>query len=159
MNEKKRTCCFVGEKMKGANEIEKEALKKEIQRLITEENIYQFICGMAACELMAAEAVIEVSKDNSSVVLTCVLPYEEHAARWRTDVREQYFNILENCDFTIILQSHYDKGCYTRQRNLIYDAANYALCLNDLTFETKKQLESHGITYGSIPVCCMEAIS
>ncbi len=153
-----KVCCFMAG---GTNGQESPAfpalLKEELRRLITEQSIRRFICGMTPGELTAAAVVLELRQEYPAVVLDCVLPYEEQAARWSNARRERYFNILAECDSVITLQNHYDKKCLCRHRKHILDNAQYAVCMDSghpkQIMAAENRLNRCGIPYSRIPVC------
>ena len=161
-----RVCCFIvgAEKLKDdGTAFAQTALKEELRRLIIEENIRHFLCGMTPGELTAAAAVLELKAQYPAITLDCVLPYEKQAARWKEALREVYFNILADCDSTVTMQTYYDRKCIAAHRKYILANAQHALFLGGgrSTALMEKHLAKLGIAYNRIPMREMkkEAVS
>lgn len=155
-----RVCCFIvsADNFKAAGrQFTRDVLKEKIRRLIAEENIRHFLCGMTPGELPAAAAVLEVKEQHPEITLDCVLPYEEQAARWNDALREEYFNILAECDSVITLQTHFGSQCISEHRKYIFANAQHALYLDDgqpvRAAAIEKRLAKLDITYDRISKC------
>lgn len=76
-------------------------------------------------DLWAAEYVAEIIKKDRSVKLHCILPYEEQAAKWHSDIRELYYKVLEQADDTKFVSLRYSEGCLKKARLLTIDSSRY----------------------------------
>jgi uncharacterized phage-like protein YoqJ len=107
-----------------------EALKKEIVKMIEENFVTYFISGMAiGAELYAAKIVLDLKKQYSQLFLEGALSCETQANNWREKYREQYFNILAECDKTILLQTHYSDNCIQKQNEYIVNNSDYIIAV------------------------------
>ena len=114
------------------------AIRNEIERLITQENVSRFLCGMnLGGELLCAEVVLELKQYYPQITLESVFPYENQAEHWTEAQRENYYKIASRCDEEILLQYHYDERCMYHQRKYIADSSNIILTVN-LTEEMKE---------------------
>lgn len=141
------TCCFTGHRpMKlpfGLDESHpkcnqlKTILKAEIERVITEHHVCQFITGMAlGVDQICAEIVLDLKKKYPQVVLECAIPYEEQAAQWSPEQRERYFTIVEKCDKETMLQTRYTKDCMQKRNRYMVDHSKYVLAVWDGSFRS-----------------------
>lgn len=76
-------------------------------------------------DLWAAEYVAGLIKKDNSVKLSCILPYEEQAAKWYPDIRELYYRVLEQASNTEYISLHYSDDCVKKARLLTIDRSNH----------------------------------
>lgn len=76
-------------------------------------------------DLWAAEFVTQIIKKDKSVKLHCILPYEEQAAKWHSDIRELYYKVLEQSDDTEFVSLYYSDDCLKKARLLTIDHSKY----------------------------------
>lgn len=121
-----QTCMFTGHRPQNLpfslNERErrytelKERLKELIEFKITEQNISNFITGMAiGIDCICAEIVIALTKKYPYLSLTAVIPCADQTIRWRRNDVIRYNAILKKCSQIIILQQHYTTDCMNRR--------------------------------------------
>ncbi len=76
------------------------------------EKIKSFVVVLdAGIGLYAAEIISELKEKDSEISLTCVVPWEEQAAKWPPDLRERYYNVQARCDETETVSSHWTASC------------------------------------------------
>ncbi len=136
----KKSCCFTGSRPQnlpyGFDEQHpdcvrlKELLRQEIERLITKENVFHFISGMAlGVDQWAAEAVLDLKKIYPGITLESAIPCETQAESWRIEQRERYFTIASQCDQETLLQQHYTKDCMQKRNRYMVDSSQFVLAV------------------------------
>ena len=108
-------CCFTGhrpEKLNRPERLIKAALRKEIVQAI-QDGFTVFITGMArGIDLWAAEIVLDLRKQNSSIKLICAIPHEGFEARWSADWKQLYRYVQEEADLVRIICKGYHSEVY-----------------------------------------------
>ena len=126
--EKGKVCCIVGHQPAnlpfGCSEKDircvrlKESLETEIRKMI-QNGTYHFMCPMnLGAELYAAEIIEQVQKDNPSVTITAVLPYETQAEDWAEPGRDRFFETVQHSTEEVFTSRRYDDTCIAK--NLEY---------------------------------------
>lgn len=144
----KMTCCFAGCRQEcfsswpDGDEIGKpllkDILKREIKRLIVEEEISCFISGLTlGPDLLCAELVLKFRKQYPHIKLECAVPYEEQAIHWTTPQREIYYDIIEDCDRLVQLQTAYTTACLKRHTQYLVERSGHVLVVWDGTWRGK----------------------
>lgn len=141
MNNKKISCCFSGHRPDklpwGFDESHpdcirlKELLLKEIL-LKYRSGVTRFYTGMAAgVDMWCAELVLYIVKNypETELELIGVVPHIGQERSWTPDLRERYFNILENCNETVILRDHYVPGCMQNRNRYLVDNSSYLIAV------------------------------
>lgn len=140
--QKRKACAFTGHRPQtlpfGYNESDerclllKKEMKRQIIRLIEEENITHFISGMAlGIDMFAAEIILRLKADYPFITLECAIPCETQAVRWNSFLSERYFNIVSKCDKETMLQKHYTADCMQKRNRYMVDQANIILAVWD----------------------------
>lgn len=130
-----KVCAIIGFKARNAGSREdkdsasQHALRQELyarlEKLIKEESVTHFICGMAAGpEMLASEVILELREKYPGITLESVIPYENQAARWSEKLRDRYFGIAAGCDKETMLQRHYSPDCLDRQYLYLLERAD-----------------------------------
>lgn len=108
-------CCFTGhrpEKLNRPERVLKAALRREIVHAV-QDGFTVFITGMArGIDLWAAEIVLDLRKQNSSIKLICAIPYEGFETRWSADWKQLYRYVQEEADLVRIICKGYHSGVY-----------------------------------------------
>ena len=119
------------------------AIRNEIERLIKQEKVNRFLCGMnLGGELLCAEIILELRQYYPHITLESVFPYENQAEHWTEAQRDKYYEIASQCNEENLLEYHYDDQCLYRQKKFIADSSDIILTVS-LTEETEK-LNSFG---------------
>lgn len=125
------TCCFSGHRVipEDVREPLREALERQIRFLI-ECEYYCFCSGGAmGFDLMAAQIVLELKKENPRLELRMILPFREQAERWNQKEREKYYTVLEQADKReYVCGEKYSPGCYRRRNQRLVDESDFCLC-------------------------------
>jgi len=138
--EKKQICAFTGlrpEKLPVLTDtttseyaVLRTRIKNEVIRLITEENVGSFLCGMAkGIDLICGRIVLELKEQYPDITLEAVIPYEKQAAAWNENDREEYFDVAEHCDKETMLQTQYTNGCLQKRNRYLVDNADIVLAV------------------------------
>lgn len=110
----------------------KRRLREEIEKQITENGVTHFISGMAlGTDIYAAEIILEIKRNNSSITLEAAIPCEEQAVKWREKDRERYYTVLEQCDKETLLQKHYSADCMLKRNYYMVDSADVLIAVWD----------------------------
>jgi uncharacterized phage-like protein YoqJ len=136
---KQENCCFTGHRPTklsyGYNEAHpdcqklKTKLAEEIEQML-EKGVTTFITGLAqGTDIWAAETVLDLKQSNSKIRLTAVVPHEGQANNWSEHWRERYFQILEQSDETVVLQSHYIRGCMHKRNRYMVDRSAHIIAV------------------------------
>ena len=111
------TCCFSGHRVipKDVREPLREALEREIRFLI-KCGLYCFCSGGAkGFDLMAAQIVLELKKENPRLELRMILPFREQAESWSPKEQEEYYSVLKLADRKeYVCGEKYSPGCYRK---------------------------------------------
>jgi uncharacterized phage-like protein YoqJ len=145
MKGNKNICCFFGQKpIKfhfGFDEEHpdcirlKELLAAEIEKMSIK-GVDTYLTGMSmGVDIWAAEIILKLrqTQPNSGIHLIAVIPYEGQANRWSVEYRERYFNILEQVDDTVTLQTQYVEGCMQAYNRHMVNVSDHmiAVCNGD----------------------------
>lgn len=99
-------------------DIIKEKLMKEIERLIVEYNVKNFICGGAlGFDTIAAGEVIKTREKYPHIKLVMYLPCHGQESKWNDEQKYRYRLLLSKADKILYVNEEYTEGCM-RQRNL-----------------------------------------
>lgn len=90
---------------------------------------------LVACDpgvgLYAAEAINILRARNPDVYLDCVLPYEEVAAKWPSDLRDRHFTSLEECSHVTCVHRTKAPSCQLDAYKYTIDASDYVFAVYD----------------------------
>ena len=107
----------------------REYLKREIERLYTENGVTVFYAGGAiGFDALASEAVIERRTEHPSIRLVIVMPHKEQAKRWSAEEKTQHEHIKGSADEVICLAEHYYQGCMQRRNRYMVDCSSICIC-------------------------------
>ena len=141
MIDKEQTCCFTGHRPVklpwGARETDPRCAALKGQIAATLNGIYEsgyrrFICGMAiGCDMYFAEAVLALRRLHPDVILEAAVPCDSQADRWTRSQREQYAELLAQCDLTTYVSHLYSPGCMMKRNQYMIDSSSLLLaCFN-----------------------------
>lgn len=138
-------CCFTGHRPEKLNLSEKEvkaALLKEISQAV-QDGFIVFITGMArGIDLWAAEIVLDLRKQNSSIKLICAIPHEGFEARWSADWKRLYYFVLDNADLVRIIGGDYHPRVYQRRNEwMVNHSARVIAVFNGQASGTKNTID------------------
>ncbi len=126
-----KCCAFTGHRPKkfswGYNEADarcitlKKMLATQVAKLV-DTGYTDFFSGMAeGADTWAALSVLTSKKENPTLKLHCVLPYEGQADQWSASARELYCSILEQADSIVYVSREYSKGCMLKRNRYLVD--------------------------------------
>ena len=61
--------------------------------------------------LYAAEMINDLMEGNGNIRLTCIIPWEEQAAKWTPELRERYFKVQEKCAEAVLISQQQTVDC------------------------------------------------
>ena len=129
--DRETACCFTGHREIPAGGVDGilEHLKREIERLYTENGIAVFYAGGATgFDALASEAVIERRAMHPDIRLVVVMPHKEQAKRWSAEEKAQHEHIKCSADEVICLAEHYYRGCMQRRNRYMVDRSSICIC-------------------------------
>ena len=129
--DRESACCFTGHREIPDGDMDdiREKLKREIERLYTENGITVFYAGGATgFDALASEAVIERRAVHPGIRLVIVIPHKEQAKRWSAEEKAQHDHIKRSTDEVICLAEHYYRGCMQRRNRYMVDRSRISIC-------------------------------
>ena len=98
-------------------------------------------------DLWAAENVLALIKEDNTVRLHCVIPYEEQAAKWQPSLRELYYTVLEQAESAEFVSLKYRDDCMRKARYRTLDQSGYVIsvCESEEMREYKNYALGKGI--------------
>ena len=124
-------CCFTGHREIPIDDMGgiREHLKREIERLYSENGVTAFYAGGATgFDALASEAVIEYRTEHPDICLIIVMPHKEQAKRWKAEEKTQHEHIKSSADEVICLAEHYYRGCMQRRNRYMVDRSSICIC-------------------------------
>lgn len=89
-----------------------------------------FLSGMAeGTDTWAAQAVLELKKENPALKLLCILPCEGQADSWSDSAQETYYSILDQADSVIFVSREYSKDCMLKRNRFLVDNSSCLLAV------------------------------
>lgn len=136
----KNTCCFTGHRPAGLpfkyNEQDprcidlKNRLRFSITRLITENEVTNFITGMAmGVDIFAAEEVLALKKRFPNIRLICAIPCQNQTDGWSTGWRKRYEAVLNSADESVVLSAEYTAACMHVRNRYMVDNSKYIIAV------------------------------
>jgi len=135
-----KTCCIISiylqkQYLDNYHYIElKSKLKERFIYMVEQLRVLHFMSGMnLGVEQCAVEALLELKKEYVSLVIECVIPYENQASGWTELQRDRYFSIMEQIDKETLLQYHYTNDCMTNRNKYMVSKSKFIIkiCDND----------------------------
>ena len=129
--DRETACCFTGHREIPTGDVDGiwERLKREIERLYTENGVTVFYAGGAiGFDALASKAVIERRTEHPSIRLVIVMPHREQAKRWSAEEKTQHEYIKSSADEVICLAEHYYRGCMQRRNHYMVDRSSICIC-------------------------------
>jgi len=124
------TCCFTGhrpEKLNCPAEIVIDELRNAIEDAFSD-GFTEYITGMArGIDIWAAEAVIELRKENPHIRLICAIPFEGFERNWEEHWKKRYKEILSASDEIHYISEGYSRYCYQMRNEWMIDHASMVI--------------------------------
>ena len=136
-----KSCCFTGHRASklpwGYDESDMRCieLKEKLDAVIGavyESGVTHFICGMAnGCDMYCAEAVLKLKAANPDITLEAAVPYDGQEAKWNTELKRRYHDIIINCDAVNIISDKYTQFCMMQRNRYMVDRSSVLIaCYN-----------------------------
>lgn len=78
----------------------------------------------AGVGLYTAEIIGDLREKDETLSLTCVVPWEEQAAKWTPELRERYFNVQAKCTNVETVSRQRTENCELNARLQAIDLAD-----------------------------------
>ena len=123
---KNKVCCFTGHRDFRLSKDEVRRRLSEMIHYLVSKGVVYFGCGGAlGFDTLAAQAVIEVKRDNPAVKLILVLPCKEQDKLWSEEDKQVYADIKEQADKVVYISETYTKTCmHERNRHLVNESGH-----------------------------------
>ena len=116
---KKKTCCVTGHRDLPQNQINyvKAALLREIEKSVAD-GFTCFMSGVAeGVDQYFVEIVMEKQKDDPSLELIAVIPYQKRLDSLRA--KRRTYEMLEACRDVVVIQEEYQPSVYSHRNRYI----------------------------------------
>ena len=173
MDEMERTACFTGHRPREVMAFEPldarcerltEAFDREVQRLVQQQRVDMFLCGMAdGFDLFAAQRLLwlrRMDRIPQGVCLIAVLPYPGHIRsmprkRWT----EAYQEVLLCAQDALVVSAEYGPEAYKKRNAYMVEHARYVLAFwnhspRSGTGQTVRMAEKSGRTIVNLYDLC-----
>lgn len=124
--------CFTGhrpEKLRRSEQDIRSELEYHIRQAISG-GLNVFITGMArGVDIWAAEIVLQIRKEDSSVKLICASPYQGFESRWSAAWQKRYKNILEQADLVRYISPRFSHSCFQIRNDWMVDHASRVIAV------------------------------
>ena len=125
-----KNCSFSGHRKIPA--YEKEALQKQLEivvRKLIDKGVRNFYTGGAlGFDTMAAECILKLKNEYSSIKLTVLVPCPEQPDNWGRGDREHYYDILVKSDKIIYVSDNYSPECMKKRNDALVKNADCLVC-------------------------------
>lgn len=132
MKDISKTCCFTGhrpEKCKGSVSDVRARLEQEIRKAIAD-GYDTFISGMSpGVDTWAAEEVLKIRKENSTVRLLCYVPYKGVEKDWTPDAQAEFREILDRADEITYICSKHESWCFKATDTWMVEASSRVIAV------------------------------
>lgn len=93
-------------------------------------------------ETLAAEAALAV-REQTGIMLECVIPFEEQAVAFSESERDRYFGIIEKCDKETMLDKGEKEDSFKKCYEYLVDAADIIL-VGEMPEEAAETVQNSG---------------
>ena len=135
-----KTCCITGHRPNGFpwlygkdskfQSVYEKLLYERIESYITENNVTDFISGMAlGVDMDFAAAVLKLRKKYSSIHLHCAIPCRDQTKLWNRHDVARYNKILKRADFSIIMSEKYTRNCMLERNRYMVVKSDYVFAV------------------------------
>lgn len=129
---RKHRCCFTGhrpEKLTIPEERLSQLLEQEIRRAIGQQ-FTTFLTGMAkGSDIIAAEIVLRLRKQDPRLKLVCALPYPGFGQRWGGGWAERSRRVLSEADLIKHVCSSFSYAAYQRRNEWMVDHSRLVIAV------------------------------
>lgn len=127
----KKICCVTGHRDLPQNQINyvKAALMREIEKAVAD-GFTCFMSGFAeGVDQYFVEMVMEKQKDDPSLELIAVIPYQKRLDSLRTKGRT--YEMLEACHDVVVIQEEYQPSVYSHRNRYMVEHSNRVIAVYD----------------------------
>ena len=124
---KKKTCCVTGHRDLPQNQINyvKAALLREIEKSVAD-----FMSGFAeGVDQYFVEMVMEKQKDDPSLELIAVIPYQKRLDSLRAKGRT--YEMLEACHDVVVIREEYQPSVYSHRNRYMVEHSDRVIAVYD----------------------------
>ena len=126
---KKKTCCVTGHRDLPQNQINyvKAALLREIEKSVAD-GFTCFMSGVAeGVDQYFVEIVMEKQKDDPSLELIAVIPYQKRLDSLRA--KRRTYEMLEACRDVVVIQEEYQPSVYSHRNRYMVEHSDRVIAL------------------------------
>ncbi len=113
------------------------ALRAQLEaavRGLTQEGAAHFISGGAlGVDMLAAELVLDLKRENPLLTLEMALPCPEQATRWRREDRLRHERLCEEADALTVISELYTPFCMFERNRFLVESCDVLLAVYDGT--------------------------
>lgn len=127
----KKICCVTGHRDLPQNQINyvKAALMREIEKAVAD-GFTCFMSGFAeGVDQYFVEMVMEKQKDDPSLELIAVIPYQKRLDSLRA--KGQTYEMLEACHDVVVIQEEYQPSVYSHRNRYMVEHSNRVIAVYD----------------------------
>ena len=128
---KKKTCCVTGHRDLPQNQINyvKAALLREIEKSVAD-GFTCFMSGVAeGVDQYFVEIVMEKQKDDPSLELIAVIPYQKRLDSLRA--KRRTYEMLEACRDVVVIQEEYQPSVYSHRNRYMVEHSDRVIAVYD----------------------------
>lgn len=125
-----KNVCFTGHRNVKETADLKNALIKQLVKLINEGATNFFAGGAVGWDMLCENVVIELRERFPHIKLRLILPCpaEEQTEKWREDDKAEFRRLLLAADTVEICSEHYFDGCMKLRNQRLVDLADLCVC-------------------------------
>lgn len=125
-----KNVCFTGHRNVKETADLKNALIKQLVKLINEGATNFFVGGAVGWDMLCENVVIELRERFPHIKLHLILPCpaEEQTEKWREDDKAEFRRLLLAADTVEICSEHYFDGCMKLRNQRLVDLADLCVC-------------------------------
>jgi uncharacterized phage-like protein YoqJ len=98
-------------------------------------------------DLWAAELALGMMKKYPDVQLVCVIPYEEQAKKWTSELRNRYYTVLEKSSYNQLISAPRTDNCYQLCAKYLVNHAGYLIAVYDNSNVTRLDNAAYAVAY------------
>lgn len=109
----------------------KQKVRREMLRLVEQENVTHFISGMGqGFDMYAAEIVLDLRYSHPRLKLECALSCDTQADDWTKNPKKRYDNIVRRADIVTYEQHVCTEGCVERRDESMVESADFVIAVS-----------------------------
>ena len=126
-----KSCAITGHRDLPKN-LSREKLKADLKELI-QSGVQYFYNGLAVgFDLLTAEILVELKVEFPNLQICGCIPFHGQERYYSAEDKRRYYQVLEDCDDTVVFSSEYQRGCYFTRNDYMVEKADllFAYCLS-----------------------------